>query len=161
VQDIIVVILDLSGKLATGLARLGNMIYKANPSGNFNIGLNRDRITKSLHIKQQTRITETHIGSVIVETDDLRSAKIATDVEEIQSTNRLKPPLDIGLPDAFHPTVINTTFLVNTLTDAGLYFPQFNNIGYRTTFPEFYYTIHGTGNFTSPAYVTNWRDDYE
>tara|TARA_R110002074_G_scaffold156071_3_gene312150 strand:- start:301 stop:714 length:414 start_codon:yes stop_codon:yes gene_type:complete len=137
------------------------MIYRAKADEKFYIGLNRDRINKGLHIRQQTKELGTNAGSVIVETDDVRSAKIETDVEEIQSTSRLKPPLNIGLPNAFHPTVINTTFLVNTLTDAGLYFPQFNNIGYRTTFPEFYYTIHGTGNFTPPVYVTNWGDDYE
>lgn len=139
------------------------MLYKANTNEDYYIGLNRDRINKGLHIHQQSKIQGTHAGSVIVETSDIRSAKIdsTTGIDLIQSKSTIQPPLDVGPPQAFHPTVINTSFLVNSLISAGLYFPQFNNIGYRTTFPEFYYTIHGTGNFTPPAYVTNWGDDYE
>ena len=73
------------------------MIYRAKADEKFYIGLNRDRINKGLHIRQQTKELGTNAGSVIVETDDVRSAKIETDVEEIQSTSRLKPPLNIGL----------------------------------------------------------------
>ena len=131
------------------------MIYKAYPSGDYYIGLNRDRITKGLHIKQQTKLEGTPAGSVIVETDDVRRANIDKPIEQINSSGTIRPPLNTEEITAFHPTVINTSFLVNSLISAGLYFPQFNNIGYRNTFPEFYYTIHGSGNFTPPVYVTN------
>jgi len=132
------------------------MIYKAVAENDLFIGLNRDRINKGLHIKQRTRKQYVNSGSVVVETEDVRSAKAGTDIDEIEANSTLRPTPNIGNPEAFHPTILNTTFLVNTLTDAQLYFPQFNNIGLRTTFPEFYYTVHGSGNFTPPVYVTNF-----
>jgi len=138
------------------LVKEKTMIYKAIPDKNLFIGLNRERIKYGLHIKQRTKKQGVHAGSVIVKTEDVRSAKTGTDIEGIEASSTLSPTPNIGLPKAFHPTILNTTFLVNTLTDAQLYFPQFNNIGLRTTFPEFYYAIHGSGNFTAPVYVTNF-----
>ena len=132
------------------------MIYKANPSKDFFIGLNRNRITNGFYSKH--RIGENpniESGSVVVETDDVRRANVEKEIEEIQSSGVIRPKFAIGPPEAFHPTVINKSFLVNTLINNNLYFPQFNNIGFRNTFSEFYYTVHGSGNFTPPVYVTN------
>ena len=139
------------------------MIIRAKTDENFYIGLNRDRINKGQHIHQQTKKLGTNAGSVIVQTNDVRAAKDDPDigVDLIQSKSTLQPPLDVGPPEAFHPSVVNTSFIMNTLVRSHLYFPQFNNIGLRTTIPEFYYVIHGSGNFTPPVYVTNWGDKYE
>ena len=96
------------------------MIYKAYPSGDYYIGLNRDRITKGLHIKQQAKLEGTPAGSVIVETDDVRRANIDKPIAQIQSSGTIRPQFNVDPPAAFHPTVINTSFLVNSLINFGL-----------------------------------------
>jgi hypothetical protein len=132
------------------------MINKARSSSGFYLGLNRERIKYGLYIKQLTGDQGVHAGSVVVETQDVTRADFSTEIPRIEASGTIRPPLNILQPNAYHPALVNTTFVVNRLMKAGLYLPLLGNVGYQTTFVEIYDVVHGSGNFTPPVYVTSF-----
>lgn len=145
-----------NGRQDIGLVKHGKMINKARPSTGLYLGLNRERITYGLHMKQLTKEQGVNAGSVVVETQDVTRADPSTEIQQIEASDTIRPPLSILQPTAYHPALVNTTFIVNRLMKNGLYLPLLGNVGYQTTFAEIYDVVHGSGNFTPPVYVTEF-----